>query len=231
MKSKSLTNYIVATIKPWHVKEFKNTIRHFNGIWSLITDPKQLTAEKIKEIKPKYIFFPHWSNIVPNNIIESSQCVCFHETDLPYGRGGSPIQNLIARGHRETFLSAIRMIEELDAGPIFMKKPLSLEGSAEEIYLRSAKLVSKMIEFIINTEPVPKKQIGKVVKFKRRNQNQSKIPNKIDNFSDLYDHIRMLDAETYPNAFIDIDNFRFEIDRASLRTDKILANVRIIKKD
>ena len=71
-----------------------------------------------------------------------------------------------------------------------------------------------MIEFIINKEPIPKKQVGKVVNFKRRNQNQSRIPNKIDNFSDLYDHIRMLDAETYPNAFIDTDNFRFEINRA-----------------
>ena len=123
------------------------------------------------------------------------------------------------------------MTEKLDAGPVFIKRPLSLEGSAEEIYLRSAKLVSNMIEFIINKEPIPKKQVGKVVNFKRRNQNQSRIPNKIDNFSDLYDHIRMLDAETYPNAFIDTDNFRFEINRASLRTDEILANVRIIKKE
>jgi methionyl-tRNA formyltransferase len=54
---------------------------------------------------------------------------------LPYGRGGSPLQNLIDLGHKDTFVSALKMTEELDAGAIYLKKPLSLEGLAEEIYM------------------------------------------------------------------------------------------------
>ena len=57
MKRESSPNYIVATIKPWNIKVFKSTIRHFDGTWSLITDPKQLTINKIEELNPKYIFF------------------------------------------------------------------------------------------------------------------------------------------------------------------------------
>ena len=55
-------------------------------------------------------------------------------TDLPFGRGGSPLQNLITRGISKTKISALRCNEEIDAGPIYLKRPLSLHGSAEEIY-------------------------------------------------------------------------------------------------
>src|SRR3989344_2525543 len=102
-----MVNYLVATIKPWNINVFKQKIRHFPGKWFLITDPKKLTTGLIQRIKPRYIFFPHWSWLVPKEILELAECVCFHETDLPYGRGGSPIQNLIARGHKKTMVCAI----------------------------------------------------------------------------------------------------------------------------
>ena len=79
-------------------------------------------------------------------------------TDLPYGRGGSPLQNLIFRGHLETKITALRCIGELDAGPVYMKRPLSLNGSASEIFLRAADVVEKMIGEIVHTEPIPEPQ-------------------------------------------------------------------------
>ena len=52
-------------------------------------------------------------------------------TDLPFGRGGSPLENLILRGHTSTVISAIKCAPELDSGDIYLQKPLSLYGSAE----------------------------------------------------------------------------------------------------
>ena len=66
-------------------------------------------------------------------------------TDLPFGRGGSPLQNLIERGIYETKLSALRCCKELDGGDIYLKRPLSLWGTAEEIYLRAAELTKEMM--------------------------------------------------------------------------------------
>ena len=60
-------------------------------------------------------------------------------TDLPYGRGGSPLQNLIIRGHKKTKISALRMVNELDAGPIYFKRSLSLNGNAQKIYSSCSK--------------------------------------------------------------------------------------------
>ena len=60
----------------------------------------------------------------------------FHMTDVLYGRGGSPLQNFIIRGHKETKLTAMKCVKELDAGPVYLKEFLSLLGNAEEIYMR-----------------------------------------------------------------------------------------------
>ena len=162
--------------------------------------------------------------------MEITTCVCFHETDLPYGRGGSPLQNLIAYGHKNTFISALQMSSELDAGPIYLKRSLSLEGLAEEIFIRIANIVAEMIKEIIIKNPQPKAQVGESTFFKRRKPEQSKIVPKIDGtIIDIFDHIRMLDADGYPKAFIESGGFRYEISRPALKTNEILADVRITK--
>jgi methionyl-tRNA formyltransferase len=101
-------NYIVATIKNWNLKVYDEIIKNYPGNWHLITDPNELTVDNIKSLNPKYIFFPHWSQLVPLEILNLTTCICFHETDLPYGRGGSPLQNLISRGHKNTVISALK---------------------------------------------------------------------------------------------------------------------------
>ena len=84
-----------------------------------ITDNLKFKLDEIRRINPEYIFFPHWSYIIPKEIFSNYQCIVFHMTDLPYGRGGSPLQNLILAGKKKTKISAIDVVEEIDAGDIF----------------------------------------------------------------------------------------------------------------
>lgn len=223
--------FVVATLKPWNVEVFDKVIKHYPGQWHLITEPKDLTADKIESLAPKYVFFPHWSDLVPSEILDITTCVCFHGTDVPYGRGGSPLQNLIARGHRETVISALKMTEELDAGPVFLKRQLSLEGLAEEIFIRMAHIVAEMIETIISENPEPTEQTGTPTLFERRTADQSEIGTDITGLAELFDHIRMLDAESYPRAFLESGGFRFEISRPALKAGEIIADVRITKTE
>ncbi len=209
---------------------FKNKISHYPGKWFLIFDPKNLKVSLIKKIKPEYIFFPHWSWIVPEEILKLAECISFHETDLPYGRGGSPIQNLIARGHAKTMISAIRMDKGIDTGPVYLKKPASLSGTAEDIFKRNAKIVAEMIYQIATKKITPKPQKGKAVVFKRRTPEQGNIANLSGASLDkIYDLIRMLDVETYPKSFLNAGKWRFEFKRARKMKDKILAQVEIKK--
>ncbi|WP_087020402.1 methionyl-tRNA formyltransferase [Thaumasiovibrio subtropicus] len=207
--------YVVATIKSWNIEQFHSVEDKLPGQWHLITDHTELTVERLEELNPRYIFFPHWSWIVPRDILERWECVCFHMADVPYGRGGSPLQNLIERGHTETKLSALRMVSELDAGPVYFKVPLSLGGSAQEIFHRMAPLIFRLATDIAVDEPEPKEQQGEVVVFKRRTPEQSVLPHSGD-IPKLSDHIRMLDAETYPKAFIQHGEFRLEFSHAEI---------------
>lgn len=219
--------YIIVTIKEWNINQYNSSVYKKRKNWYLVTDIKKLTTTYLKSIKPKYIFFPHWSKKVNSKIINNYECVGFHETDVPYGRGGSPIQNLIIRNYKKTIISALKMTDELDAGPIYLKKPLKLNGNAQEIYERTSKKVFKMISIIVKKNIMPVAQKGKVVKFKRRKPKQSVLSKKTKTLGELYNHIRMLDAKTYPTAFIKHGNLRIEFKKAKINKKSINASVSI----
>lgn len=176
------------------------------------------------------IFFPHWSWRIPEATLASFECVVFHMTDLPFGRGGSPLQNLIARGLHETSLTALRAVAAIDAGPVYLKRRLCLHGTAEEIFLRAADLMLEMILTLWHERPEPIPQTGEPVVFKRRVPAQSDIAD-LTELGRVFDHIRMLDAEGYPPAFIETGHLRLEFTRASLKPDAILADVIITKRE
>ncbi len=223
-------NYLVATIKQWNLEVYEKHISKLEGSWSLITDKENLTLENIKKINPKYIFFPHWSWIVPKEITDSYDCVCIHMTDLPYGRGGSPLQNLIIKGHKVTKITALKMTQELDTGDIYHKVSLDLLGSAQEIFIEAANKAYELIKFIVENNPTPQPQEGEVVNFNRRKPSQSEIPKDIT-FDNIYDYVRMLDADTYLAAYIDFDGFRLLFKKAKLDNGKLTMEVAVKKNE
>jgi methionyl-tRNA formyltransferase len=223
-------NYLVLGCKAWNRRLFDESLRLLPGQWTYVDSAKSLTLDFVHKLPPRYIFFLHWSWRVPDQIVRRFECVCFHMTDVPFGRGGSPLQNLIVRGHRETKLTALRMTEEFDAGPVYLKEPLSLEGGAEEIYLRAGRLSAKMIERIVREEITPVAQQGKAVNFKRRTPPESEV-GRFSSLDALYDFIRMLDAEGYPRAFFHHSGLRFEFSRPALYDGRIVADVKITLDD
>lgn len=220
--------YLVVGCKPWNRRVFDEELSGFTGEWHYIGSPKEFSVERVRELCPRYIFFLHWSWKVPKEVVDTYECVCFHMTDLPYGRGGSPLQNLILRGHGETKLTALRMVEDLDAGPVYMKEALSLQGSAEAIYEAATRLSVEMIKRFVRAEPVATPQEGEVVTFKRRKPEESRITG-VPTIGELHDFIRMLDAEGYPRAFIEHDKFRFEFSQSSLQEGHLVAQVKIME--
>jgi len=215
-------NYIVAGCKPWSKKVFDSTISKYDGSWYYASTPGELEA--LIKHKPDKIFFLHWNWKVPVEIIDNFECICFHPTALPYGRGGTPIQNLIMEGHEHTTLTAFRMIQELDAGDIYLQVPMSLHGTAEQIYVRLSEIAAKLIKTLKRgwyTRP----QGYCTCRFSRRTPEESEV-NGIP-LCRLYDFIRMLDAEGYPKAFIIHDGLRIEFSEANYYQDKVTARVEI----
>jgi methionyl-tRNA formyltransferase len=221
---------VVASSKQWSSRIIDNLKRQIPEASILeISSKEELTVDNLSKFSPSFVFLPHWSHIIPEVILDKFTCVVFHMTDLPFGRGGSPLQNLISRDIFETKVSAIKCVKDIDAGPIYLKRNLSLYGNAEEIYIRATKIVEEMIVWILQNNPEPTEQTGDVVIFQRRKPDQSNIDG-ITDIEKLFHHIRMLDAEGYPAAFFETDFFRFEFSRASLKRGRIVADVEIKEK-
>ena len=228
MTSGSANAYLVLGCKPWNRRIYDEMLAGLPGEWQFVGSREEFAPERVRELAPRYIFFLHWSWKVPAEIVNDYECVCFHMTDVPYGRGGSPLQNLILRGHRETKLTALRMTGEFDAGPVYFKELLSLEGNAEEIYLRAARLSATMIKRFLNERPMALPQHGEVVNFTRRKPEESQIGPQ-GSLEELHDFIRMLDAEGYPRAFLEHAGFRWEFSRSTLYDGRIVADVKIVR--
>lgn len=195
----------------------------------LISEKDQLTKENLKRLSISKIFFPHWSFIIKPEIFEEFECIIFHMTDLPYGRGGSPLQNLIVRGHKNTKISALRCSAGIDTGPIYLKKDLSLAGTAQEIFSRATEIIETMIVEIYQNKLSPVDQAGEVVLFDRRKPEDSNLSG-IHDLEKIYDYIRMLDAEGYPKAFLETQGVRYEFHSAEWNGSELSAQVRIVKK-
>ncbi|MDX4050302.1 methionyl-tRNA formyltransferase [Aliarcobacter skirrowii] len=231
-----MKNIVIATIKEWNINNYFELKKELENEYSfyLISNKDELSLEKIETINPKYIFFPHWSWIIPENIYKNYECILFHMTDLPYGRGGSPLQNLIINKVYNTKISAIKVSKELDEGDVYLKEDFDIsKGSANEIYKNASKLIfKKLIPNILRQNPTPVRQEGDVVNFKRRTPEQSNIKMLNDvSIANLYDFIRMLDAPNYPKAYLELDNLKMELFEVIIKDGKLEGRFEVSKDE
>jgi methionyl-tRNA formyltransferase len=210
--------YLFCAHREWALKLYEKINKKYEMI--LLDNPKKLTYNYIKKINPTYIFFPDWSWMIPDDIVNNFTCICFHESDLPKFRGGSPLQNQIIRGIKNSKTTAFIMNEKLDAGEILMKRKLSLSGTIEEIFSKMIENDYEIIIKIIQGEYKKYKQKGKATMYKRRNPAQSELKNLNHSKKYIFDFIRML-GDPYPNAFIKIGKNKIMFKSAKLKGTKL----------
>lgn len=195
-----------------------------------VASPEQLTSGCWRLLKPRYVFFSHWSNPIPANVYEAFECVILHMAGLPFGGGGRPLQNLIARQIYETNVSATHCTAGVDAGPVYGKRPLSLHRKAEKVFLRACDIIGEKIIDVIRTEPAPVEQVGESIVFRRRKPESGSIGG-LETLVQFFGWIRMLEAQGYPPAFFNAGRFRFEFSRASRTHEALIADVRTTVRD
>lgn len=226
-----MKKYLVATIKSWNINNFYELQKGYpKAEFMMVNKKEELTIELLTTYQPDYIFFPHWSWIIPANIYNRFNCVVFHMTDLPFGRGGSPLQNLIERGIYNTKISAIKVSDGVDTGPVYFKESIDIShGNADEIFTRISSVVfQKMIPKFLESDLIPTEQIGEVVSFKRRKPEQSEIPNGLSQ-RQIYDYIRMLDGEGYPAAYKQYNGVRIYFSDAKYENGVVTAAARFVE--
>ena len=223
-----MRNYVVASSKDWFDKLPKSKEYKKLSI-SYIKDQHELSIDKLEKIKPKYIFFPHWNWKVGPEIYERYECIVFHTAPLPFGRGGSPIQNLILRGFKRSPICALRMSSILDGGPIYLKREVSLDGNIDRIFTRIARNIEKMIINICKDDPTPVNQEGDSYSFKRLKYKDNELTRSLS-LEEIYDRIRMVDGEDYQSSYINFGEYKIEFTNAEIQNNEILAKIKLFNK-
>lgn len=180
--------------------------------------------------KPLRIFFLHWSYIIPEHIVNNYECINIHTSNLPEGRGGSPLQNQILDGIILSRVNALRMDKGIDTGPIYCSQNITLHGNLFDIWQSISEIAYNLICKIIdeNIQPI-KQNITKENRTYKRKRNNLIPINDLDNLDKLYDYIRMLDSPDYPQSYLDCGPFRLYFNRAKFDGKSILSDVKIEK--
>ena len=102
--------------------------------------------ERITELRPDLSVVVAYGHILKPEILDlpSLGSVNVHASLLPQLRGAAPVNWAIIRGHEQTGVTVMRMVEAMDAGPIIhqLSEPISDEDSASELMSRLSELGS-----------------------------------------------------------------------------------------
>lgn len=135
-----------------------------------------------------------------------------HASDLPQGRGWSPVVWTVLNGGAELTLSLIEAADPVDSGRVYGKYRARLKPSDlwPDIQDKLAKLVLRALDFALKgSGRAPKAQSGKPSFYKRRRPEDSRLdPNA--SLASQFDLLRVCDPERFP-AYFDLRGERYEI--------------------
>lgn len=175
-----------------------------NHQFFIIRSKEQYNENSIIDFKPDYVLFYGWSWMISKDIFNNFNSIMLHPSALPKYRGGSPIQNQILDGLKESKITLFKINEGVDTGDIYFQEEYSLEGTMDQIFERFTAIGIKLSLQLISNEINPIPQVESEATFcKRRKPSDSEIT--IEELTNkpgvyLYNKIRML-GDPYPNAF------------------------------
>jgi methionyl-tRNA formyltransferase len=193
----------------------------------LTDDPKSWFVPYGKKLEQKLVEMGHMARYVHNGNDVKDGDVCFllscvkltgedildrnknnivvHASDLPFGKGFSPMQWQILNEKNELVLTLFEAVKEVDAGPYYLKKKVVFNGS-ELLPQLHAILAGNIIDMCLeytarrdSLKPVP--MIGEGSYFRKIKDTDDEIDvNRtiLQNFN----HFRIADNEKHPLYFL-----------------------------
>jgi methionyl-tRNA formyltransferase len=128
--------------------------------------------QKIRTPEAKELFASHkadvavvvaYGKILPTEFLTAPRhgCVNVHFSLLPKYRGAAPVNWAVVNGEEQTGVTTMRIVEELDAGPILLQKATKIgeRETAPELLSRlsemGAELISETLRNLNGIEPKP----------------------------------------------------------------------------
>tara|TARA_B100000963_G_scaffold290004_1_gene259667 strand:+ start:4601 stop:5521 length:921 start_codon:yes stop_codon:yes gene_type:complete len=174
----------------------------------------------IKKLKPDLVVVVAYGKILPITLlnIDKLQFINVHASLLPKWRGAAPIQRAIMNMDSETGISIMKIIPELDAGPVMLQERIKIsqgityEDLSKKMSLIGAKLILDSINLIkINKANFIEQKESGASYAKKINKKESKI-NWNEDASNIIAKINALNP--YPGCWFELLGSRIKIIKA-----------------
>ncbi len=155
--------------------------------------------------KGELAFFLSCENIIPKKYLRFHRHnLVVHESDLPKGKGWSPVTWQVLEGRNRIPVCLFEAVEKVDSGRIYLKGEISLDGSElnSEIKHKQGLVTGELIHEFVDRYPDIKgcEQTGEETFYPRRNPSDSEL-NINKTIEEQFNLLRVVDNDRYPAFF------------------------------
>lgn len=193
-----------------------------NGIEVYQPDSIREGLEKIKIWNPDLIITCAYGQMIPEAILSYPKygSLNVHASLLPKLRGGAPIHKAIINNEKETGVSIMRMVKQMDAGDYMLQEKISIaledtmSSLHDKLMVVGATAISKAIKILIKGDAVFVKQKEEEVTFAYNISKEEEFIDANRDFSIVYNHIRGLIA--WPIGYIVVHDKKIKLHQVRL---------------
>ena len=180
-----------------HLDDLKSSLMKFGDNIRVFSSNNEIKEGEIllilscNRILSEYDLKKHKSNVV------------VHESDLPEGKGWSPLTWQVVKNHNTIPITLFEATTDLDSGGWYLKDEINLDGTEliDEIRYKQFKVTKKMINTYLMNYPMPSnKQNGESTYYKKRTLVDQEIDINLP-LKDQFNILRVCDNERYPAHF------------------------------
>lgn len=136
-----------------------------------------------------------------------------HESDLPHGRGFSPLTWQVINGACEIAICLLEAVDEADAGPVYARDVMHFSGHElidEMRRIQAERTISLCRAFLDEAgPPLGRPQEGTASHYARRRPADSAL-DPLETLAAQFDLLRTVDNERYP-AYFDMRGHRYRV--------------------
>ncbi len=173
--------------------------------------------KKVLSWSPEIIVTAAYGQIIPDEILEAPtyKAINVHASLLPAYRGAAPIHQSIIQGEKETGITIMYMVKELDAGDILSQVKVTIDdrdtvGSLhDKLSIAGSKLLMETIARIIKGDINPIAQDVKLATFAPTLKRKDELIDWNKTATEIHNQIRGLNP--WPVAFTTFQNKIFKI--------------------
>ena len=134
------------------IKEF--AVQHNLSVHQPLKIRTQEAKELFESHKADAAIVVAYGRILPKDFLSASGhgCINVHFSLLPQFRGAAPVNWAIVEGEKETGVTTMRIVEELDAGPVLLQRATEIgeRETAPELMERLANIGAELLSETLN---------------------------------------------------------------------------------